>query len=396
MNLKRLLPLYLGAIIGPMGGIGIVTLIPVLAKGWAVEFGTASLAITFYMIPFILIQLFSGSIAQLFDVRKTLLFGFATYALGGVLCGFSPNLWALLGSRVVQGAGAAFLTPIIMALIGELVPERHLGKAIGMLGLAYTMGVTLGPLISGLLEVHYGWPFFFYFLSALSLTAGILYGISSDRIQRASDAQAGLLAIFPILRHALMQPGVLYLSFAAFNLFIGYIGIMSFTADHLKSNLDLTSDRIGALLSITGFSGIIASPIAGILGDRLGRINVFHAGCAIALLCIALMAFIPYSYSIYLVFFLLFGTGTATAWTSLNTLAVQISPSLRKPVTSAYSAIKFTGYALSPVILSIIYGPFQLRAVQLGCIGAIMISSFLGFCAEGRSGVGLVRVHEER
>jgi len=150
-----------------MGGIGIVPLIPVFAGDWSVEFGTAALAITFYMAPYIFIQIFSGSIAEIFDVRKTLLFGFATYALGGLLCGLSPNLWALLGSRVVQGVGAAFLTPIIMALIGELVPARQVGKAIGILGLAYTVGVTLGPLISGWIEVRYGWPGFFYFLAAL-------------------------------------------------------------------------------------------------------------------------------------------------------------------------------------------------------------------------------------
>jgi ACDE family multidrug resistance protein len=388
LNLKRLLPLYLGAAIGPLGGIGIVTLIPVFAKGWSVEFGTASLTITFYMTPYIFIQIFSGSIAQIFDVRKTLFFGFAMYALGGLLCSLSPTLWTLLGSRVVQGVGAAFLTPIIMAMIGELVPERHVGKAIGLLGVAYTVGVTLGPLISGLIEIHYGWPGFFYFLSALSLIAGVLYGISSEVTQREKHRQAGVLGILPILKNALVQPGVLYLSFSAFSLFIAYIGIMTFTTDHLKSNLNLPSDQIGALLSITGFSGIIVSPIAGFLGDRLGRRKVFLAGTVIALLSIALMAFLTYSYSIYLVFFLVLGTGAATAWTSLNTMAVQISPSLRKPVTSVYNAIKFSGYALSPVVLSVIYGPFQLRAVQLGCMGAIMISSFLAFKVETRSKEG--------
>jgi len=360
-----------------MGGIGIVPLIPVFAGDWSVEFGTAALAITFYMAPYIFIQIFSGSIAQIFDVRKILLFGFATYALGGLLCGLSPNLWALLGSRVVQGVGAAFLTPIIMALIGELVPARHVGKAIGILGLAYTVGVTLGPLISGWIEVRYGWPGFFYFLSALSVVAGVLYGISSEVIKREEDGQAEVLAIFPILRHALCQPGVLYLSFSALSLFIAYIGIMTFTADHLKSNLSLPSDQIGAVLSVTGFSGIIVSPIAGFLGDRLGRRNVFLGGAAIALASIALMACVTYSYSIYLILFLVLGTGAATAWTSLNTMAVQISVSLRKPVTSVYNAIKFTGYAVSPVILSVIYDPFQLRAVQFGCMGTVMISSFL-------------------
>jgi len=375
LNLKKLIPLYIGAAIGPMGGIGIVPLIPVLSNTWSVDFSTASLAITFYMAPFIVIQLFSGAIAQVFDVRKTLFFGFATYALGGVLCGLSPNLWTLLGSRVVQGVGAAFLTPIIMALIGELVPERHVGKAIGMLGVAYTVGVTLGPLISGLIEVRYGWSWFFYFLGLISLTAGVLYGISSESIQRKRNGQDGILAILPILRHAMFEPGVLYLGFAAFSFFIAFIGIMAFTADHLKTVLSLSSAQVGAVISVTGFSGIVASPIAGFLGDRFGRRNVFLAGALIAVSCIALMVLVPYSYSVYLTLFLMLGTGTATGWTSLNTMAVESSSELRKPVTSVYNAIKFTGYALAPIILSVLYVPYKLRAVQLGCIGAVVLSA---------------------
>ncbi len=360
-----------------MGGIGLVPLIPVLAKEWAVAFSTASLAITAYMAPFIIVLLFSGSIAQVFDARKALFFGFGAYAVGSALCGMSPNLGALLGSRVVQGVGAGFFTPIIMAMVGELVPERHVGKAMGLLGVAYTVGVTLGPLVSGLIEVGYGWPWFFYFLVVLSLTAGALYAISSESISRKKGEREGILAILSIFRRALLERGVLYLSFAAFSFFIAFIGIMTFTADYLKTDLNLPSDQVGAILSITGLSGIIVSPIAGFFGDRLGRRNVFLAGATITLSLIVWMTLVGYSYFTYLMLFLMLGTGTATAWTSLNTMAVQISSPMRRPVTSVYNAIKYAGYALAPIILSVLYIPFRLKAVQLGCMAAVVISAAL-------------------
>lgn len=377
--LKYLLPLYIGAALGPIGGFGIVTLLPVLARKWAVDFGTASLALSFYMAPFIVVQIFSGSIAQLYDTRKSLFFGFGTYCLGCVACGLSAEPGVFFFSRAVQGLGAGFLTPIIMALIGELVPQKHVGSAMGGLGVAYTVGVTLGPLLSGIIEVRLGWPFFFYFLAGLSFIAAILYLISSEPTGEKKETGAGILDILPLLRRALTRPGVPYLSMAALSLFFAYIGILTFTADYLKSGIQLASDRVGAVLSITGFSGIIVSPLAGYLGDRFGRQKIFLAGTAIVVASIILMIALPYSLSTYFILFLILGTGAATAWTSLNTMAVQLSTSMRKPVTSVYNATKFTGYGLAPAVLSIVYGAFHLDAVRFSCMAAVVLSSLLVF-----------------
>ena len=376
-TLKYLLPLYIGAALGPLGGFGLVTLLPVLARDWSVDFGTASLAISFYMAPFIIIQIFSGSIAQLFDTRRALFFGFGTYFLGCVACGLSPNPAVLFFSRAVQGLGAGFLTPIIMALIGELVPEKHVGSAMGGLGVAYTVGVTLGPLLSGIIEVRHGWPFFFYFLAALAAMAGILYLISSEPTGKRKKNSTAILDILPVLRRAILRPGVPYLSLAAFSLFFAYIGIMTFTADHLKSNIQLPSDQVGAVLSITGLSGIIVSPLAGFLGDRFGRHKVFLAGTAIVVISLTLMLALSYSLLTYFILFLILGTGAATAWTSLNTMAVQVSTSMRKPVTSVYNATKFAGYGAAPAVLSIVYGAFHLDAIRFVCIAAVILSSLL-------------------
>ena len=353
-----------------------------MAAEWNAPFTTAALAISFYMIPFIIIQVFSGSIAQLMSAYRAIIFGFAVYGLGAVACALSPSLPVLLMSRALQGIGAAFLTPIIMALIGELVPDKHMGKAIGMLGVAYTVGVTLGPLIAGVMEVRYGWPSFFYLLSGACLVSAVYYAFTGEKSSGNLNGSVSLASIFPIFRIALGQPGVMRRSLAAFFLFIAYIGVMTFTADQLKTELGLASDRIGALLSVTGFSGIIVSPIAGYLGDRLGRVKIFLSGSIVMILSVGTMIAITFDYAIFVILFLALGLGAATCWTSLNTMAVRISDSWRQPVTSIYNAIKFSGYALSPVLLAPLYGPLHLHAVLGACIVSIAISALLAGAAE--------------
>lgn len=380
-----LIPLYLGAAVGPMGGIGIIPLIPTFVKLWDVGFRSASLALSLYMAPFIVVQVFSGSIAKLLDVRRILLCGFAIYILGSCLCSFADSLFEFLAGRVIQGVGAGFLTPIIMAHIGELVPERHLGKAMGMLGVAYTFGVTAGPFLSGVFEVRYGWSSFLLFLAALAAVAGLAYWLLSQPTVIRNKEVPSLVELASLLLRAVRVAGALQFSFAAFSLLFAYIGIMTFTADYLRSSVGLPSDRVGGLLSITGISGIIVSPVAGFFGDRVGRRNVFIVGVFIALISVALMIAMDFSYSRYLWLFFFLGAGAATGWTSLNTMAIQTSSSLRQPVTSFYSALKFSGYAVAPVVLSLFYGLSNLKKVQGVCLGAILISSCLAFWGESES-----------
>ncbi|MCX7982455.1 MAG: MFS transporter [Syntrophales bacterium] len=376
--IRKLIPLYIGAMVGPMGGFGMVPLIPVLARDWQVNFSHAALAITFYMTPFIVLQIFSGSLSQIFSTRRTLIFGFSVYIMGAILTGISWDFSSFMVARIVQGSGAAFLTPIIMALIGTVVPPHRIGTAMGGLGLAYTVGVTMGPLISGFLEVRFQWPGFFFFLALAASGACFMYIVWCRDVEKTSHiSHPSLREVFPLIKRALLEPGLLSISFGAFFLFLAYIGIMTFTADYLKTIQRLPSHEVGFILSLTGFSGIPISPLAGLAGDRWGRRPVFLIGAAVVFSSITLMYILPFSTLTFSLLFFLLGSGAAIAWTSLNTMAVETSTTVRNAATSLYNVIKFSGYALSPVILSLFYRPGRLEQVQMACLLAVAITTLL-------------------
>jgi MFS family permease len=386
MSLKHLLPIYLAAVIGPMGGVGIITLLPVLCQHFDISIQWASLTVTFYMIPYVVFQLFSGSIAQVFDTRRTLLFGFGTYALGSLLSGLSSDLTTLIAVRFIQGFGAAFIAPIVLALIGEMVDSKHAGRAMGVLGVMYTIGVTMGPLLSGILEVSLGWRWFFFSLMLLSLSIGGFYWITSREDERPNAKAGKITDALALVKKSYSYHRVKYLSLAAFSLFLGYIGLMTFVADYLKVTFDLASDKTGLILSMTGFFGIMAAPVAGILGDRRGRLRVACLGGGIMVAAVLGLAAVEYSYEKYLLLFAVFGAGSATAWTSLNTLAIEVVPDLRKPVASVYNCFKFAGYALSPLVLSLLYVPFSIAGVRWACIACILVALFLASQIRKRDG----------
>jgi len=361
----------------PMGGVGILTLLPVIARDWGISIQWMTLAITVYMVPYVVFQLFSGPVAVIFETRKTLLFGFGTYALGGFLSAWAPNLELMVVFRFIQGFGAAFIAPIIMALIGEMVDPKKMGRSMGIMGVMYTCGVTMGPLISGFLEVRLGWPWFFLFLGALAATIGIFYGAVHRSPADASKGSGRFPDALLLVKKSYSYPDVRFLSFAAFFLFIGFIGLMTFMAEHLKEAYGLPSDKIGLILSTTGFLGMLAAPFAGILGDQLGRKRVAYLGAAFMVSALFALALLEYSFPEYLLIFALYGAGAATCWTSLNTLAVQMIPDLRKPVASVYNCVKFSGYAVAPVVLSFFFGHFSIAGVRWACLGAILISMVL-------------------
>ena len=369
-----MLPLQAGALLGPMTGAGVVTLGPVLSDLYQVTIGTVGLVITVYMIPFALVQLFSGSISQVITGRRTVAAGFAVFAAGSLGCASAPTFPLLLLFRFVQGVGAAFLFPVLMALVGEVVAPERLGRAIGAFGATQTLGLALGPLLAGLFEVYVGWRWFFVWLAAFAIAADAAFLILFRGEREAARDEGG---VFQLTLTVLGKPTVVLLSLAAAGLFFAMIGAYTYLAAWLKAVPRLSEDRVGIVLAVAGAVGIPASAVAGGWVDRFGRKAVGIAGLAGYITALLGLATLPYSFWGTVVLAAWFGWTAAVAWAGLNTLAVEIDPALRKPVASIYNAFRFLGYSLAPPILGLVYGKENLAGVLLASAAVAAVSATL-------------------
>src|SRR6267143_134969 len=73
--------------------------------------------ITAYSIVFGALLVTGGRTADRIGRRRTFMAGLAVFLGGSFLCGIAPNVPMLVASRVLQGAGAAFLVPASVALL---------------------------------------------------------------------------------------------------------------------------------------------------------------------------------------------------------------------------------------------------------------------------------------
>jgi MFS transporter, DHA2 family, methylenomycin A resistance protein len=111
-----------------------------------------------YALVFASLLLGAGALGDRIGAKRAFMCGLAIFTLSSALCGMAPSIGALQISRIVQGVGAALLLPnSLAALNNAFTDQRRRSKSIAAWATAGALGVTLGPVLGGVLVQALGW-----------------------------------------------------------------------------------------------------------------------------------------------------------------------------------------------------------------------------------------------
>jgi len=117
--------------------------------------------LTGYLLALASLILLGGALGDRYGRRKVFLLGTVWFALASTLCGASPSIEVLVVARVLQGVGAALLTPGSLAIIQASFRERDRAAAVGAWSGFGGIAGAIGPFIGGWLVDGPGWRWAF-------------------------------------------------------------------------------------------------------------------------------------------------------------------------------------------------------------------------------------------
>jgi len=267
---KKIFIILFFSLFATVTGVGIVVpLLPVYAHtlgagGFAIGmiFGSFSLARTFFLPYF-------GRLSDKKGRKPFIITGLFSYALISLAFAFSDTVEMLILIRLFQGFASAMIMPVVQAYVGDITPPGREGFVMGLFNMSMFLGLSIGPLMGGLINDRFNLTVTFACMGFLSLGAFFLclFLLPPTKEERAHTDMRKPMSWRQILKD---QTIAMLFSFrlaytACIGIIWGFLPVLGAT------EMSLSSTAIGFLV-MEGvlISGLMHVPM-GYLSDRIDR-----------------------------------------------------------------------------------------------------------------------------
>jgi len=327
---RNLFVCWFGMFVSGIGMSQIAPVLPLYIQHLGVH-NTASIAqlsgIAFG-VTYIISAIFSpiwGHFADKFGRKPMILRASLGMALVIGCMGFAPNVYVLIGLRLLQGAITGFGTACT-TLIATQTDKEHAGYALGTLSTGSIAGSLLGPIIGGFIEENLGFQPVFFITGALLMIAFILTALFVKESFTPQDKKT--VSIKEQWKSIPEKSLTIILLVTFFVLTFGLYSIEPIVTVYVAQ---LTKDTshvalvAGLVFSASGLANIIAAPRLGKLSDKIGAHKVMLVALVVAGIIYIPQAFVKNPWQLMGLRFLL-GLTIGGLNPSVNTLVKKITP----------------------------------------------------------------------
>lgn len=114
-----------------------------------------------YLLAITALVVTAGRLGDMFGRKRLFLAGMGVFALGSVLSGAANDELTLIAGRILQGAGAAPMLPLSLAIVCNAFPAGQQARALGIWAGISAVALGIGPLAGGAL-VDVDWRLIFW------------------------------------------------------------------------------------------------------------------------------------------------------------------------------------------------------------------------------------------
>ncbi|ASK29636.1 MFS transporter [Chryseobacterium sp. T16E-39] len=172
--------LTMGAFLSPLDYFIVNIALPDIKTHFNATHASLQMVIAAYGLTYAALVVCGGRFGDIFGRKRMFIIGLYLFMIASTACAFSPNISFLIGSRIVQGVGAAMLAPQALANIRIIFPSTEQRRAMGIFGSVFGFAAIMGQLLGGaLLKLQwFGFTWQSVFLINIPVAAICIVGIS--------------------------------------------------------------------------------------------------------------------------------------------------------------------------------------------------------------------------
>ncbi len=217
----------------------------------------------------------AGFFLDRFDRKTALVTLYLGFGIGTLLCALAPTYHFLVAARAIAGTFGGVTGALILAIVGDVIPEHRRGEAMGMVMSAFSVASIFGVPLGLMLASSFSWHVPFYAIAGIGLLilAAVFKLIPPLRghLQQVGDEHpaARMLAVLMEPNHQMAFLFMMMLTCAGFIIF-------PMMPAYMVYNAGMTENQLPFIYLTGGLCTLFSMNWIGRWADRAGKPRVFR------------------------------------------------------------------------------------------------------------------------